>query len=114
MIAKKCREMIVDILNHSEMSIDTVYYMMKDIMNELTTLYEQYNQQQELAAQEASQKAIEGINDKLKEQGEDLEHQEVGTFLEVKEDAAAAQDETDLGSETSEPAVAANDEKKEE
>lgn len=114
MIAKKCREMIVDILNHSDMSIDTVYYMMKDIMNELTTLYEQYNQQQELAAQEASKKAMEEIDNKLREQGEDLEHQEVGTFLEVKEDAAAAQSEADPGSEISEPAVAADDEKKEE
>ena len=41
MIAKKCREMIVDIINHSELSIDTIYFMMKDILNEVSNVYEQ-------------------------------------------------------------------------
>ena len=66
---------IAQIINNSNLPIDAVYYVMKDIMNELTTVY---NRQIEI------------------------------------ENAAAAQSEADPGSEISEPAVAADDEKKEE
>ena len=60
-----------------------------------------------------SQKAVNEINEQLKAQGEDLENQKPGEFLVVKEDAAAAQSETDPVSESVEAAPAA-DEKKEE
>ena len=113
MIAKKCREMIVDIINHSELSIDTIYFMMKDILNEVSNVYEQWNRQQEMEQEIMSQKAVNEINEQLKAQGEDLENQKPGEFLVVKEDAAAAQSETDPVSESVEAAPAA-DEKKEE
>jgi hypothetical protein len=41
MIAKKCREMIVDIITHSQLSIETIYFMIKDIYNEVSNVYEQ-------------------------------------------------------------------------
>ena len=66
---------IAQIINDSNLPVDAVYYVMKDIMNELTVVY---NRQIEI------------------------------------ENAAAAQSEADQGSEISEPAVAADDEKKEE
>jgi len=66
---------IAQIINDSNLPVDAVYYVMKDIMNELTVVY---NRQIEI------------------------------------ENAAAAQSEAGQGSEISEPAVAADDEKKEE
>ena len=67
---------ITQIINNSNLPVDAVYYVMKDIMNELTAVY---NRQ-----------------------------------IEIENAAAAAQSEADPGSEISEPAVAADDEKKEE
>lgn len=113
MIAKKCREMIVDIINHSELSIDTIYFMMKDIFNEVSSVYEQWNQQQEMEQEIMSQEAANKVNEQLEAQGEDLENQKPGEFLVVKENAAAAQSETDPVSESAEAAPTA-DEKKEE
>ena len=66
---------IAQIINDSNLPVDAVYYVMKDIMNELTVVY---NRQIEI------------------------------------ENAAAAQSKADPGSEISEPAVAADNEKKEE
>lgn len=113
MIAKKCREMIVDIINHSELSIDTIYFMMKDIFNEVSSVYEQWNQQQEMEQETMSQEAANKVNEQLEAQGEDLGNQKPGEFLVVKENAAAAQSETNPVSESVEAAPAA-DEKKEE
>ena len=63
MILNDLRVNITKVLNQSGLSIDVIYYVMKDIMNEVTNLYNQQlqleQQQNAAAAQEAKEEAQE-------------------------------------------------------
>ena len=63
MILNDLRVNITKVLNQSGLSIDVIYYVMKDIMNEVTNLYNQQlqleQQQKAAAAQEAKEEAQE-------------------------------------------------------
>lgn len=80
MVLNNLKQELIKVINESDISIEGIYYVVRDIMEEITKIY---NNQLEF------EKSMEQQN------------------------AAAAQSETDPGSETSEPAVAADNEKKE-
>lgn len=52
MILYQFRKQIEDIINNSGMSIDAVYYILKDVMNEVTTVYNIEIEKEELKRQE--------------------------------------------------------------
>jgi len=63
MILNDLRVNITKVLNQSGLSIDVIYYVMKDIMNEVTSLYNQQLQlereQNAAAAQESKEEVQE-------------------------------------------------------
>ena len=64
MILKNFRKQIEDIINQSGLSIDAVYFVLKDILNEVTQIYENVakeEEQQQAALKE--QKEKEDTND---------------------------------------------------
>lgn len=48
MILKDFRKQIEDIINQSGLSIDAVYFVLKDILNEVTQIYENVAKEEEL------------------------------------------------------------------
>lgn len=66
MILKDFRKQIEDIINQSGLSIDAVYFVLKDIFNEVTQIYENVAKEEELQAalKEQEDKEKEGTNDK--------------------------------------------------
>lgn len=50
MILKDFRKQIEDIINQSGLSIDAVYFVLKDILNEVTQIYENAAKEEELQA----------------------------------------------------------------
>lgn len=66
MILKDFRKQIEDIINQSGLSIDAVYFVLKDILNEVTQIYENVAKEEELQAalEEQKKKEKENINDK--------------------------------------------------
>ena len=50
MILKDFRKQIEDIINQSGLSIDAVYFVLKDILNEVTQIYENVAKEEELQA----------------------------------------------------------------
>lgn len=50
MILKDFRKQIEDIINQSGLSIDAVYFVLKDIFNEVTQIYENVAKEEELQA----------------------------------------------------------------
>lgn len=48
MILTDFRKNITDIINQSNLSIDVIYFVMKDIMNEIVSLYNQQLRQEEM------------------------------------------------------------------
>lgn len=66
MILKDFRKQIEDIINQSGLSIDAVYFVLKDIFNEVTQIYENVAKEEELQAalKEQEDKEKEDTNDK--------------------------------------------------
>ena len=66
MILKDFRKQIEDIINQSGLSIDAVYFVLKDILNEVTQIYENVAKEEELQAalKEQEDKEKEDTNDK--------------------------------------------------
>lgn len=66
MILKNFRKQIEDIINQSGLSIDAVYFVLKDIFNEVTQIYENVAKEEELqiALKEQKDKEKEDTNDK--------------------------------------------------
>lgn len=66
MILKDFRKQIEDIINQSGLSIDAVYFVLKDIFNEVTQIYENIAKEEELQAalKEQKEKEKEDTNDK--------------------------------------------------
>lgn len=67
MILKDFRKQIEDIINQSGLSIDAVYFVLKDILNEVTQIYENVakeEEQQQAALEEQEKKEKENTNDK--------------------------------------------------
>lgn len=66
MILKDFRKQIEDIINQSGLSIDAVYFVLKDIFNEVTQIYENVAKEEELQAalKEHEDKEKEDTNDK--------------------------------------------------
>ena len=50
MVLKDFRKQIEDIINQSGLSIDAVYFVLKDIFNEVTQIYENVAKEEELQA----------------------------------------------------------------
>lgn len=65
MILKDFRKQIEDIINQSGLSIDAVYFVLKDIFNEVTQIYENIAKEEELQAviKEQEKKEKENAND---------------------------------------------------
>ena len=66
MILKDFRKQIEDIINQSGLSIDAVYFVLKDILNEVTQIYENVakeEEQQQAILEEQEQKEKENTND---------------------------------------------------
>lgn len=65
MILKDFRKQIEDIINQSGLSIDAVYFVLKDILNEVTQIYENVAKEEELQAalKEQEDKEKENTND---------------------------------------------------
>ena len=65
MILKDFRKQIEDIINQSGLSIDAVYFVLKDILNEVTQIYENVAKEEELQAalEEQEKKEKESTND---------------------------------------------------
>ena len=59
MILKDFRKQIEDIINQSGLSIDAVYFVLKDILNEVTQIYENVAKEEELQAALKEQKEKE-------------------------------------------------------
>ena len=54
MILNDLRKNITDVLNQSGLSIDAIYFVMKDVMNEIVDIYnQQVKKDAEMAAQES-------------------------------------------------------------
>lgn len=67
MILKNFRKQIEDIINQSGLSIDAIYFVLKDILNEVTQIYENVakeEEQQQAALEEQEKKEKESTNDK--------------------------------------------------
>lgn len=66
MILKDFRKQIEDIINQSGLSIDAVYFVLKDIFNEVTQIYENVAKEEELQAalKEQEDKEKKDTNDK--------------------------------------------------
>ena len=64
MILKNFRKQIEDIINQSGLSIDAVYFVLKDILNEVTQIYENVAKEEELQAALKEQEEKEDTNDK--------------------------------------------------
>lgn len=60
MILNDFREKIISDINNSGLAIDGVYFVMKDIMNEITSLY---NQQIQAEAAAQKEKDLDSKND---------------------------------------------------
>lgn len=65
MILRDFRKQIEDIINQSGLSIDAVYFVLKDILNEVTQIYENVAKEEELQAalKEQEKKEKESTND---------------------------------------------------
>lgn len=65
MILRDFRKQIEDIINQSGLSIDAVYFVLKDILNEVTQIYENIAKEEELQAvlKEQEDKEKEDTND---------------------------------------------------
>lgn len=63
MILKDFRKQIEDIINQSGLSIDAIYFVLKDILNEVTQIYENVAKEEELQAALKEQKEKEDTND---------------------------------------------------
>ena len=63
MILKDFRKQIEDIINQSGLSIDAVYFVLKDILNEVTQIYENVAKEEEQQAALKEQKEKEDTND---------------------------------------------------
>lgn len=63
MILKNFRKQIEDIINQSGLSIDAVYFVLKDILNEVTQIYENVAKEEEQQAALKEQKEKEDTND---------------------------------------------------
>lgn len=66
MILKDFRKQIEDIINQSGLPIDAIYFVLKDILNEVTQIYVDAAKEEELQAalKEQEEKEKEDTNDK--------------------------------------------------
>ena len=67
MILRDFRKQIEDIINQSSLPIDAIYFILKDILNEVTQIYENVAKEEELqqiALKEQEDKDKEDTNDK--------------------------------------------------
>ena len=67
LVLKNFRKQIEDIINQSGLPIDAVYFVLKDILNEVTQIYENVAKEEELqqiALKEQKDKDKEDTNDK--------------------------------------------------
>lgn len=62
MILKNFRKQIEDIINQSGLPIDAVYFVLKDILSEVTQIYENVAKEEELQAALEKQKKREEKN----------------------------------------------------
>jgi len=67
MILKDFRKQITDIVNQSGLPIDAVYFVLKDVLNEVIQIYENAAKEEELQAalKEQGEKEKEGTNDEV-------------------------------------------------
>ena len=67
MVLKDFRKQIEDIINQSGLSIDAVYFVLKDIFNEVTQIYENVAKEEELQAalKEQEEKEKEDIKEEI-------------------------------------------------
>ena len=67
MILKDFRKQIEDIINQSGLSIDAVYFVLKDILNEVTQIYADAAREEELQAalKEQEEKEKEDTKEKV-------------------------------------------------
>ena len=63
LVLKNLRKQIEDLINNSELPIDAVYFVLKDILNEVTQIYENVIREEELQAALKEQKEKEDTND---------------------------------------------------
>lgn len=66
LVLKNLRKQMEDAINNSGLSIDAVYFVLKDIFNEVTQIYENVVKEEEL-----QQTALEGQEKKEKENTND-------------------------------------------
>lgn len=59
MIFRNFRKNIEDVINNSGMSIDAVYYILKDVMIEVEKLYNDYCYQEDIAMMQENEKNSE-------------------------------------------------------
>lgn len=66
LVLKNLRKQMEDAINNSGLSIDAVYFVLKDIFNEVTQIYENVAKEEELQAalKEQEDKEKEDTNDK--------------------------------------------------
>lgn len=67
LVLKNLRKQIEDLINNSELPIDAVYFVLKDILNEVTQIYENVireEEQQQAALEEQKKKEKESTDDK--------------------------------------------------
>lgn len=71
MILKDFRKQIEDIINQSGLSIDAVYFVLKDILNEVTQIYEDAAREEELQAalKEQEEKEKEDTKEEVTNKG---------------------------------------------
>ena len=66
LILRKFRKQMEDLINSSELPIDAIYFVLKDILNEVTQIYENVireEEQQQAALEEQKKKEKEDTND---------------------------------------------------
>lgn len=68
MILRDLRKNIEDIVNQSNLSIDCIYFVFKDLMNEIENIYNQEIQKEFIEQQKKKEEESQD-NDNIKEEG---------------------------------------------
>lgn len=72
MILRDLRKNIEDIVNQSNLSIDCIYFVFKDLMNEIENIYNQEIQKEFIEQQKKKEEESQD-NDNIKEEGGEQE-----------------------------------------
>lgn len=69
MILSDFRKSIEILINNSNLSIDCIYFVMKDILNEVTDIYNSIRAEEEIELQKKLEKEENEYTEELKKQG---------------------------------------------